>query len=307
MGESLDLLCQSVAVESLDLLDDPRVDGTPTIGEETAVRHLLRQRVLERVLRIGKEACLVQKLRGLQKRELSAHALLGLIGDGVEQNERDVLSDDSGRLQQLLLRRWEPVNPGGQDRLDRGRNLNIVECLGEAIGPALTHQGLRLYEGPHALFQKERVAIRPLDEQCPQRGQPGVGAEEHLQEILGPFARERIDAELRVVGPVAPGVLVLGAIGDEEQETGGREPVDQAVEPRLGLGVDPVQILEDQEQRLDLALAEDQVPEGFERVLTALARFEPLPPRVLDGHTEERLKGMARRATGSRRARRAVR
>lgn len=53
-----------------------------------------------------------------------------------------------------------------------------------------------------------------------------------------------------------------------------------------------MQVLEDQQQRLDLALAEDQVPEGFERVLSALARFEPLPPRVLAGHTEERLKGV---------------
>ena len=175
---------------------------------------------------------------------------------------------------------------------------NRVEGLGEAIGPALAHQGLRLHEGPHALFQKERVAIRPLDEQCPQRGQLGVGAQERLQEILGPLARQRVDAQLRVVGPVAPGVLVLGAIGDEEQDTSGGEPVDQAVEPRLGLGIDPVQILEDQQQRLDLALAEDQVPEGFERVLAALARVEPLPPRVLDGHTEERRRRLARRATG---------
>src|SRR6266700_4619624 len=170
MGESLDLLPQSVALESLDLRDNPRVDGAPAIGEETAVRHLLCQRVLEGVLRIGKQACRIQKLRGLQKRELSAHALLGFIGDGLEQNERDVLPDDRGRLQQLLLRGWEPVNPGGQERLDRARNLNIVECLRKAIGPALTHQGLRLYEGSHTFLEKERVAIGPLDEQCPQRG-----------------------------------------------------------------------------------------------------------------------------------------
>jgi hypothetical protein len=49
--------------------------------------------------------------------------------------------------------------------------------------------------------------------------------------------------------------LVLGAIGHEEQDTGGRERVDQAVEPRLGLGVDPVQVLEDEEERLARALS----------------------------------------------------
>ena len=52
-----------------------------------------------------------------------------------------------------------------------------------------------------------------------------------------------------------------------------------------------MQVLDDQQQRLDLAFAEDQVPEGFERVLAELARFESLPPRILDGHPEERLEG----------------
>jgi hypothetical protein len=33
-------------------------------------------------------------------------------------------------------------------------------------------------------------------------------------------------------------VLVLGAAGDEEQEAGGGDSVDQAVEPRLGLCVE---------------------------------------------------------------------
>jgi integrase len=37
----------------------------------------------------------------------------------------------------LLLCRWEPVDSGGQDGLDRGRNLNIVEGLSQPIGSAL--------------------------------------------------------------------------------------------------------------------------------------------------------------------------
>ena len=54
MGDPLDLLLQSVALESLDCPDDPRVDGPAAIGKESAVRHLLRERVLEGVRRIGK-------------------------------------------------------------------------------------------------------------------------------------------------------------------------------------------------------------------------------------------------------------
>jgi hypothetical protein len=165
MSESLDLLWQSVAVEPLDLLDDLRMDGAAAVGEETAVRHLLRQRMLERVFRVWKEARLVEKLRGLQMRKLAAQVILGPVGDGVEQGEGNLLSDDRGRLQQLLLGRRESVNPGGQDGLDRGRDLKRVEGRSEAMGPTLTNQGLCLHEGPHALFKKERVSLRPLDEE----------------------------------------------------------------------------------------------------------------------------------------------
>ena len=44
-----------------------------------------------------------------------------------------------------------------------------------------------------------------------------------------------------------------------------REALHQTVEEGLGLGVDPVQVLEDQEQGLDLALAQEQSLDGRER------------------------------------------
>ena len=47
-------------------------------------------------------------------------------------------------------------------------------------------------------------------------------------------------------------MLVLGAIVDQEQQAGCGEALNQAVQEGLGLGVDPVQVLEDQEQGLDL-------------------------------------------------------
>jgi hypothetical protein len=57
-------------------------------------------------------------------------------------------------------------------------------------------------------------------------------------------------------------VLVLGAVVDEEQEMSSGKRVNEAVEPRLGLRVDPVQVLDNEQQRLDLALAKDQPPGG---------------------------------------------
>src|SRR5262249_36432503 len=59
MGELLHLLLEAIAVETLDLADDSPVNGAPAVGEQTTVGHLLRERMLEGVFRIGKEAGLV--------------------------------------------------------------------------------------------------------------------------------------------------------------------------------------------------------------------------------------------------------
>ena len=48
-------------------------------------------------------------------------------------------------------------------------------------------------------------------------------------------------------------MLVLGAIVDQSS-MGCGEALNQAVQEGLGLGIDPVQVLEDQEQGLDLTL-----------------------------------------------------
>ena len=70
--------------------------------------------------------------------------------------------------------------------------------------------------------------------------------------------RERIEPELAVIALVAPGVLALGAVADEEQNTMAREALDQGVEHRLRLRVNPVDILEDEQNRLAAAFLEDQ-------------------------------------------------
>ena len=51
-------------------------------------------------------------------------------------------------------------------------------------------------------------------------------------------------------------MLVLRAVIDQQQEAGRWQALDQGLQKGLRLGVDPVQVLEDDEQRLHLALAE---------------------------------------------------
>ena len=83
-------------------------------------------------------------------------------------------------------------------------------------------------------------------------------------------------------------MLVLGPVVDEEQEAGRGQALDEAVEQRLGLGVDPVEVLEDHEQRLDLALPEQQPLDRLERALPALRRVEGVPRGILHGDVQQR-------------------
>ena len=102
-------------------------------------------------------------------------------------------------------------------------------------------------------------SVRSIRQRLAAAASAASSPEQRAEQLLGALlARQRVDPELGVVGLAAPGVAVLRAVVDQQQDAGGRQALDQAVEQRLGLGVDPVQILEDQQQRLLLALAQQQ-------------------------------------------------
>src|SRR5262249_49749104 len=79
-----------------------------------------------------------------------------------------------------------------------------------------------------------------------------------------------------------------------EQQAGRGQALDHAIEQSLGLSVDPVQILEDQQQRLLLALAQEYALEGIERALTPLGRIELEERAVLRQRVQERQQGRDR-------------
>ena len=90
----------------------------------------------------------------------------------------------------------------------------------------------------------------------------GILAEQRVQQLVGTLgAASAIEPQLAVVRLAAPGVLVLGPVVDHEQEQARRrQALDQAVEQRLRLAVDPVQVLEDHQERLLPALPQQQAP-----------------------------------------------
>ena len=118
------------------------------------------------------------------------------------------------------------------------------------------------------------LRVGPLGQERLQRRQYRLGAEQRRQQRVRALGAERIDSNLGVAGLAAPGVAIFGSIVDQQQDPGGRQALHQAVEQRLGLAVDPVQVLEDQQQRLDLALEQQEPLERVERLAAPLAGIE---------------------------------
>ena len=157
----------------------------------------------------------------------------------------------------------------------------------QLIGAPLAHQDLCLDQRPDALLEEEWVPLGPLDQQSLERPKARVRPRARPRELLGALGGQRVDAELPVVALPAPAVLILGSVVHQEQETRGREALHQAVQEGLRFSIDPVQVLEHDQEWLDLALPQEQPLYAFERPLAALRGFQPLPLGLLDRHIEE--------------------
>ena len=86
----------------------------------------------------------------------------------------------------------------------------------------------------------------------------------------------------------APAVLILGPVRDEEQQARAGQALDQAVQQRLGLGVDPVQVLEDQEQRLHAGSPAAAAVSRRRACAGGAGAGQASATRVLHGHIEQR-------------------
>src|SRR2546422_3753634 len=91
--------------------------------------------------------------------------------------------------------------------------------------------------------------------------------------------------------------MVLGAVAEEKQSTIARDALHQSVEHRLCLRVDPVEILEHEDDRLAAALLEQQQLHSLQRPPPLLLRIELPPLGVVARHVEERENGGDRKST----------
>ena len=222
----------------------------------------------------------------MQGLEPAAKRVVADVGDGPEQRERHVLSDDGGDLQEPLVVRSQPVDARREHGLDGGRDLDRLDWLEQPIPSALSLERSGLHEPPDRLLEEERVSA--AHQELLERREPGVLAEEGIQELAGALDGQRAQPYVAVVGLPAPGVLVLGPVRHQEQEPRGSERRHEAVEEGLRLGVDPVEVLDDEEQRLLSRLAQQEPSHRVQCALPSLHRAESPPLAVVHRHVDQR-------------------
>ncbi len=113
LGEAFDLLGQPLPGERLQSLDNAGMEHPPPLLQEAPVGHLVGEGMLEGILVVGKEPCLVEELGRLEVHETAMERRLGQLGDGLQQRQGDFRPDDGGGLEEAFLLRWEPIHTRG--------------------------------------------------------------------------------------------------------------------------------------------------------------------------------------------------
>src|SRR4029077_929105 len=220
--------------------------------------------VLEGVFGIGKDAHFIKELRRLETTQPVTEHLLALVRDRPEERKREVLADDRSNLEEPFLLGWETIDARGQNGLHCAGHVDRRQATRQLVGASWARQCARLDQRTDTLLDKERIALGALDQEALERVQAWVVPEEHIEQRFGTVPWQRVDPDLRVGGLAAPGMRILGPMADEQQETRTGEALDQALEERLRLAVDPLQIFEHQRQRLRLALTQQETLDGLQ-------------------------------------------
>ena len=243
------------------------MEDPPPLVQQAAIGDLLGEGMLEGVDQLGKQTHLVQKLGILEMHEPLAERPFRKLHHGLEE--------DQGTSVPMTAAVWSrDFSSGGRRSMRVARTACTVagtwqgeEGVRQAIGARLAHQSPGLYERPHALLQEEGITLGALDQEWIEGCQARVVSQEGLQEDVGTRWGQGVQPQLRVVGLTPPAVPIVGTIVDQEEQTRRREALAETLEECLGLGIEPVQILNDQQQGLQLALTQQHPLERHERAL----------------------------------------
>ncbi len=234
---------------------DAQVDLLALAAQQRIVGGVADQCVLERVAGLGAEAPPVHQARLHQLAQLALERVDRVRGHGGEQPEREGPPDHRGELRHFL--------GGAQARQARRQRVTQRRRQLAPVGrlAALEHRsGQLLDEQRHAVGLGDDMLLDA-------RGELRVAREE-LDQLLGILAAQGAERDLHHAGPRSPrDVDRVRPDRHHQQQRRGRRLLDQPIEPRQGGGVEPVEILDQQDHRLGLGHRQHQRHQRLERLL----------------------------------------
>src|SRR5713101_4493683 len=104
------------------------------------------------------------------------------------------------------------------------------------------------------LFHEEGIPFGFLQDESLERLQRNVIPDQRREQFLRVLLSKWVEPQLGVVGLIAPLVPVLRAEVYCQEDSRGRDALTQQQKERLGFAVQPMQILDDEDERLVQAL-----------------------------------------------------
>ena len=285
-GQGLVELGEAVGVQLLDHLARAAMQLAALLAEQRLVGHIVRQRVLEHVFQLWRAGLLVDQLyrselpQGLPRVALQRRHTLDEPGGELPSNDRGDLERCLGALRQ-------PVDAGHDDALDGVGDVRVGEGAGQAVAlvhaleRAVLHQGLRQF------LDVERIALGlPGDELA--HLQRNIRLEHTLYHGRRLRLRQGAQSDPRDVRLLAEALCIARPVGEHHHDWVRGHGIEQEPENVLRMGVDPVEILDHQHERVLAAMGQQEVAHGFRGAPLALHGVHRLHRGVARVEREER-------------------
>ena len=235
------LLTPGQSVDGTPVACSPTTTDTPPPGEGAFERHDA----------VSNTRRFVEQLHCLKVGQAPLKHRRGNLCDSLEQGHGDIPANDRRHLQQLLLLRWQTVDAGGQHRLDRGGQHHRGRAVAQLHGRPANSSRKRGFPSACARMACTTTSGTATVRMIACTSSPAVARPQPHEGQLGG------------VGPVDPSGPIPRSVGQQQQDAGVHQPLHQRREHLFGARVDPVQVLDLQDERALARALKGQLHEGF--------------------------------------------
>ena len=191
-------LVEAVGVELGDRAPRRRVRRGAPLAELRTVRHLVGQRMPEAVLDLGMHGFLVDELRTRERREGRGDVPLRALTHGSQHPLLELLPDDRGDLQSVLLAFGEPIDACREHGVHRRRDDHVPHRPDQAIRPLRSDEVSALAQRLDHFLDAEGIARCALAHEPGELDDGRIGAQQLLEQGAARLGDERFERQLSI-------------------------------------------------------------------------------------------------------------